>query len=57
MELKICSYFDGLPGVPEVVVVVVANLVVNDADGRIQVEKKTVKLMNVLNSGLSERLN
>lgn len=42
---------------PEVVVVVVANLVVNDADGRIQVEKKTVKLMNVLNSGLSERLN
>lgn len=42
---------------PEVVVVVVANLVGNDADGWIQVEKKTVKLMNVLNSGLSERLN
>lgn len=42
---------------PEVVVVVVANLIVNDADGRIQVEKKTVKLMNVLNSSLSERLD
>lgn len=42
---------------PEVVVVAVANLVVNYAEGRIQVAKKTVKLINVLNSGLSERLN